>query len=217
MRWLGLVTALTIGCAMTPTLHVAPPPRCVCASPASASAATSVARSPDDEADLKVAIASEATASAIRADTRLACAWVDDRARAELEKLEPEVLRGIRDARKARAAEDSIPSAERMFTAWSLYDAAVDGARDKLAAVIAEPLTDALVEAPNVTNALNAAIAEVVGPDFVKVVLPGYLAMARRRAPEVLPAKFAEASARCANIVIDRERSRWLAVFKSEL
>jgi hypothetical protein len=117
MRWLGVVTALSIGCASAPAVHVELPTRCACPrSPALAGAPTAKTLTPTD---------------------------------------------------------------------WQL----------------------------EADRALNAEIAGATTVNAIKAETP---AVARRRAPELLPAAFLAAAHTCADAAIDRERGRWLAIFKAK-
>jgi hypothetical protein len=220
MRWLGVVTALSIGCASAPAVHVELPTRCACPrSPALAGAPTAKTLTPTDwQLDavkaLNAQIACATTVSAIEADTPAACLEVDEKAREVLADLEPGIVEAVRDARRALDADPTVPLVERRLAAWALYDDALLTARDKIVVAIADAVADALVYEPKVTSALNAALDESVGHDYT--IGPVYLNIARRRAPGLLPAAFRAAAQTCADVAINRGRGRWLAILKGK-
>ncbi len=211
MRGLGLVTALTIGCAAAPTANVAAPDPCACGGEGSVATAHL-----DADAALNAAIASDATIAAIDKDAAAACTEIDVDMRDALAKVDPKVLDAIDGARRVRLADKTIPLVERNFAAWSMYDAAVDNAREELAVAITTPLAEAIVSKARVTIALMAALDDVVGAKFAKGDPDAYLLVARARAPRLLPKAFSRAAVSCADRAVASARGRWVARFNGQ-
>jgi len=215
VRVVGLVTALTIGCAATSAAGTAdraaaPRPPAVCACTSASGDLPSSSKNAQLER-LDDAMRAGGIDAAIEDATLSTCTMVEQEALAALERLEGGVIKRLAHARALRVANDGSTQVEREFFSWQAYREAVEDARDAVADAIQERLTRAVLKGSSVTQVLRVAVDEVYPePTDGNKMFP----RAAERARVVAAPALRRASQRCADVTMEPTRRRWLSFFK---